>query len=154
MRKTRKNLRTSRKGGDGTWNRTAKRPVHLNTKMKLEETKSKYLQEKKINLSSYQKNLISGTDREKEEARDDLNKILQYISLLNELRDDTLEGRLFDVTMYEKGKEINLRLLASDIIKRIEKLLKETDFVTTTINPLVYKKARNNPKSSNNKNNK
>jgi len=146
MRKTRKNLRTSRKGGDGNWNpnsnwnptRSAKRPVFLNRNMMLEESKRKYLQGNKINLSSYQKKLISGTNREKEEARDDLNKILDYISLLNDLRDDTLEGHLFDLSMYEKGKEIKLRLLARDIIKRIKKLLKETDIETTTINPLMY----------------
>jgi len=170
MRKTRKNLRTSRKGGDGNWNpnsnwnprRPLQRPVFLDTKMKLEETMGKYVHGDEINLSSYQNNLISGTDREKEEARNDLNIILIYLKeLKGHFKSYTFRvGMLVSaglgmglsvlepsaMIMYYKGakysiNEIKMKLSINDVIQTIEKLLKETDVETTTINPLMYKKA-------------
>jgi hypothetical protein len=175
MGRTRKNLRRLKKGGNhNNWRptRNARKPLYLNTQIKLEETLRKYMEGDTLDLSSYQNDLISGTDRKKEEARDDLNKILRYLKREKEdLKSISLnvgilvasgiavgvglavlESRAIDLfgnVTKRAVNEIKVKLSINDIIQTIEKLLKETDVETTTVNPLVYKKAKNSAKAAN-----
>ena len=196
MNKTRKNLRTVKRGGgnnnnnnnnNNNKNRTPRRkipynwrptrrlprPVYLNSKLASDKIYKKYMIDgDSLDLSHFQNILLTGSDREKEEARRDLKYLLV---LLHDARSD-FKSASFNVLMLivdgvalipttalgdyfgtkhivehakDKVKEIKLKLSIDDAMQSIKKLLKETDFEITTTNPLVYKKARNSAKAAN-----
>jgi Fe-S oxidoreductase len=145
MSKTRKNLRSVKRGGNNNnnnnnnknstprrkipynWRPTRRRlrPVYLNSKLARDKIYKKYVIDRdSFDLSHFQNILLTGSDREKEDAKRDLNMLFWMFSANSDLPHH------------------------KDVMKSIMKLLKETDFEITTTNPLVYKKTRNN----NNKN--
>lgn len=181
MNKTRKNLRHSVKHGgtnNNNWRptRTAKRPVYLSSIYEEDKTFAKYfMYGDSFDLSYYQNILLTGSDREKEDARRDLNVVLKklidgknkfksmgitfnalalvmdgllLVPVLFITQDPVIAMKL-DRHINKQVKEIKIKLSIDDMIQSIEKLLEESDFETTTMNPLVYKKAANTPKGAN-----
>jgi len=202
MNKTRKNLRRSvKRGGDNNNNnwrptRTARKPYYLNSAIRDAKILKKYfIDTDTLDLSYFQNILLTGSDREKEDARRELKMFLDDLedaksSYKNDKKRSigfnvlllTFEGLMlipatiffphdflmvegnFSATpmshiaedMKHKVKEIQskvrqtkLELSVPDIIQSIKKLLIETDIETTTMNPLVFKKAANTPKAAN-----
>ena len=200
MNKTRKNLRHSvKRGGDNNnWRptRSAQKPYYLNSAIRDAKILKKYFVDTDtFDLSYFQNILLTGSDREKDDARRELKIFLDHLEdAKSNLKNDkkrsigfnvlllTLDGLLlipatvffpddffkaqgnFSHTpmsliaedMKSKVKEIQskvrqtkLKLSIPDVIQSIKKLLEETDIETTTMNPLVFKKAANTPKAAN-----
>ena len=159
-RKHRSSTRKIKKGGGRNWrpNRSKSKPMYLNSQIKIVKDLKKYYKSDVLDLSTYQKRIIEGTDEEKEEARADLKDIRFYLrNLKDNLRSYTFNvgllvssglGIILNIShanTYSSAakdaiNQIKVKLSINDLIQTIDKLLKDTNVETTTLNPLVYKK--------------
>jgi len=178
MNTTRKNLRSVKRGGDNNnWKptRTARRPNYLNSKISaMKNFKQYFVHGDLFDLSHYQNILITGSDREKRETRRYLSSLVSDLIKRKDMfksmnitfnvvalvmsgvlivpsallihHEDTV--RLLTRKIQDEVSEIKLKLSINDLIQSIKKLLEETDYEITTMNPLVYKKAANSPSAA------
>ena len=151
--------------------RTARRPYYLNSKLSAAKNFKKYfIHGDLFDLSHYQNILITGSDTEKKDTRRYLNSLLSDLTKRKDMFKSmnitfnvvalVMNGILIvpsallthheeTVTMMTRKmerdiSEIKLKLSINDLIQSVKKILEETDYEISTINPLVYKKAVKN----------
>ena len=102
-RKHRSSTRKIKKGGGRNWrpNRSKSKPMYLNSQIKIVKDLKKYYKSDVLDLSTYQKRIIEGTDEEKEEARADLKDIRFYLRNLK----DNLRSWVIDKVKDNGGLE-------------------------------------------------
>lgn len=170
MNKTRKNLRSVKGGGNNNWRptRTARRPRYANNEKNLDKVFDNIEEHNKIDLSKYQKALITGTDSQRKDAIRDLkiikNFMLKYkrpLTMSKPLAVTVLvilapmgyaTGQLLSATNVVKDAIHALRtdtkMEYNELMKTINTLLESSNVEETTSNPLLH--IKNSKKNMNN----
>jgi len=173
MNKTRKNIRSVNGGGNNNWRPTRSklmRPLYANNQRNLQKVYRNIEEHNKVDLSKYQKALITGTDSQRKDAIRDLKYIKKFMT---QWKRSLIISKPVAVTVlvilapigYATGQILAATALVQDTIhalrtdtkmeydelmKTINTLLESSNIEELTSNPLLH--IKNSKKNMNNVN--